>query len=196
MKTPLLLLVFLAALSGLVFGQDNTKAAEPGSEVPYVHLPLPPGTLNEEGQPISHLLVLLEEASRPDAIDTTKLKSQVFEYARPNMSSFRVDPFEGQQTGRSEYHRVEAFYQKVHLQAEALDENGHAVSFVFVPADIERDYYEVFISDYKEGLFEILRTDMYVKFRSYRGFRIYSSLQAGILAVDANPRLSRFYVRF
>ena len=86
---------------------------------------------------------------------------------------------------------VEEFYEKVQVKYGTLGEDGRKISFVLVPTTMKQGVYEVEIADYKNDMYEIKRTDYFVKFRGYYGYAGYGD--EGVLVVGSSSYSSTFY---
>ena len=72
-----------------------------------------------------------------------------------------------------------------------LDDSGRNIDFVFIPKNeaLKSGNYKVELTDFRNDLYQIKGTDIYIKFSGYHGYAGYG--QAGILSVD-----SYGYVKF
>lgn len=83
---------------------------------------------------------------------------------------------------------------KVYIKTECsycLDDSGRNIDFVFIPKNdaLKSGNYKVELTDFRNDLYQIKGTDIYIKFSGYHGYAGYG--QAGILSVD-----SYGYVKF
>ena len=83
---------------------------------------------------------------------------------------------------------------KVYVKTECsycLDDSGKNIDFVFIPKNdaLKSGNYKVELTDFRNDLYQIKGTDIYIKFSGYHGYAGYG--QAGILSVD-----SYGYVKF
>lgn len=81
-----------------------------------------------------------------------------------------------------EDHDVEQIYKKIDVDPGTLDEDGDEIDFIFVETEIDEGLYEIEITDGPGDLYEIMGTDLFLKFRFYFGYAGYG--QECILKVE------------
>lgn len=86
---------------------------------------------------------------------------------------------------------IDEFYKKIELDDGTLDEDGHAIDFIYARTEIDAGKYEIVITDARGNLYNIKGTNLYLKFRGYYGYAGYGN--AGILVVNKGYTPSKFY---
>ena len=112
---------------------------------------------------------------------------------QPNNNSYNYNPFLNNINNKQKDRDWENI-SKVYVKTECsycLDDSGKNIDFVFIPKNdaLKSGNYKVELTDFRNDLYQIKGTDIYIKFSGYHGYAGYG--QAGILSVD-----SYGYVKF